>query len=39
VNFPPGSAINFTATIPSTKRVDYRTVPCSGAGSTFTMQS
>jgi hypothetical protein len=38
--FTPGSAINFTATVPSSKPGDYgRSTPCSGAGSTFTMQS
>jgi hypothetical protein len=38
--FTPGSGINFTAAVPSSKPGDYgRSTPCSGAGSTFTMQS
>jgi hypothetical protein len=35
----PGSAFNFTATVPSSRR-DYHTIiPCSGAGGTFNMTS
>jgi hypothetical protein len=38
--FTPGSAINYTATVPSIRSEDYgRTTPCLGAGSTFTMLS
>jgi hypothetical protein len=38
--FPAGSPINFTATVPSSERRDYGPpTSCSGAGSTFTMQS
>jgi hypothetical protein len=37
--FTAGSAINFTATVPSSERGDYGSHPCSGGGSTFTMQS
>jgi hypothetical protein len=35
----PGSAINFTATAPSNRRDYHIIIPCSGAGSTFNLQS
>jgi hypothetical protein len=38
--FTPGSAINFTASVPSSKPGDYgRSTPCNGAGSSFNMMS
>jgi hypothetical protein len=38
--FTAGNAINYTATVPSSRPRDYGgSTPCQGAGSTFTMQS
>ena len=34
-----GSAFNFTAIVPSSRRVYHIIVPCAGAGSSFNMQS
>ena len=35
----PGSAFNFTATVPSSRRDYGIIIPCAGAGSSFNMQS
>jgi hypothetical protein len=37
--FTAGNAINFTAAVPTSQQGDYGSRSCSGAGSTFTMQS